>query len=369
MMRNRQAALLILPIAAMMLIPAAARAEVITVGSGGDHTTVTAAVAAAASGDVIDIFAGTYTEIGISVDKNLTIQGNGARDTILQAAATPGSDAGRIFDSIGATVVLQNLTIQNGSSSTAGGAIAMSTGTLEAYNVTFKDNETTSNQDGGVLEGAPSAFVTVENCLFEGNSADDDGGVFGKKIDSLVIRNSTFSGNTAGAGDPSVLYAHNGGPVEITNSTFVGNGDTGNSKVIMGNTSSQVTVESCLFMDNDGFGDADVTNVTYSISDLVDDLPDHATNHDGVVPSLIALGALADNGGQTDTHALGANSFAIDKGSNPAGLANDQRGPGYPRAVGQTDVGAFEVPEPATVGLIALGGVMLAARGRRRRSC
>jgi hypothetical protein len=83
----------------------------------------------------------------------------------------------------------------------------------------------------------------------------------------------------------------------------------------------------------------------------------------------IALGALADNGGQTDTYALLPGSVAIDAGSNPAGLTTDQRGSGYPRAVGQTDVGAFEVPEPATVGLIALGGAMLAVRGRRRRSC
>ena len=56
------------------------------------------------------------------------------------------------------------------------------------------------------------------------------------------------------------------------------------------------------------------------------------------------LGPLADNGGPTFTHALLAGSPAIDAGSNPAALANDQRGPGFSRVSGaQADVGAFEL--------------------------
>src|SRR5262249_43579291 len=57
------------------------------------------------------------------------------------------------------------------------------------------------------------------------------------------------------------------------------------------------------------------------------------------------LGPLASNGGPTFTHALLAGSPAIDKGANPAALANDQRGPGFPRVVGPAaDIGAFESP-------------------------
>ncbi len=55
------------------------------------------------------------------------------------------------------------------------------------------------------------------------------------------------------------------------------------------------------------------------------------------------LGALANNGGSTRTHALQAGSHAINAGSNPLNAPTDQRGAGYARAVGTApDMGAFE---------------------------
>ena len=53
-------------------------------------------------------------------------------------------------------------------------------------------------------------------------------------------------------------------------------------------------------------------------------------------------GPLQDNGGPTETHAIDFDSIAVDAGSNPAGLATDQRGY-WPRDVGGvTDIGAYE---------------------------
>ena len=50
--------------------------------------------------------------------------------------------------------------------------------------------------------------------------------------------------------------------------------------------------------------------------------------------------------GPTQTQALPASSPAIDAGNNslvPAGVTNDQRGPGFPRIFnGTVDIGAFE---------------------------
>jgi hypothetical protein len=57
------------------------------------------------------------------------------------------------------------------------------------------------------------------------------------------------------------------------------------------------------------------------------------------------LGPLTDNGGATPTHALGAQSVAINGGTMPnlGTFVNDQRGDGFPRWVGSSvDVGAFE---------------------------
>ena len=59
------------------------------------------------------------------------------------------------------------------------------------------------------------------------------------------------------------------------------------------------------------------------------------------------LGPLQDNGGLSRTHALLPGSPAINTGSNPLGLAYDQRGEGFPRVLnGAADMGAHETPSP-----------------------
>src|SRR5262249_4088242 len=64
--------------------------------------------------------------------------------------------------------------------------------------------------------------------------------------------------------------------------------------------------------------------------------------------ALLDLGDLANNGGPTQTIALGPGSAAIDEGLDttiaPYNLATDQRGSRYPRKFGTAvDIGAFEV--------------------------
>ena len=66
--------------------------------------------------------------------------------------------------------------------------------------------------------------------------------------------------------------------------------------------------------------------------------------------------ALADNGGPTRTHALARGSPAIDAGNNLLALANDQRGAGFPRAVGRHPISVLskavvDVAPPPVVAL------------------
>jgi hypothetical protein len=59
------------------------------------------------------------------------------------------------------------------------------------------------------------------------------------------------------------------------------------------------------------------------------------------------LGTLGFNGGPTRTQALLPGSPAILTGTNPLGLATDQRGTGFPRAssTGGVDIGAYELSQ------------------------
>src|SRR2546423_587902 len=66
-------------------------------------------------GDTVQVAAGTYTEHGITVDRNLTIAGDSAAATVVQAAATQASATERVFHiGTGTTVTISGLTIRNG---------------------------------------------------------------------------------------------------------------------------------------------------------------------------------------------------------------------------------------------------------------
>ena len=96
-----------------------------------------------------------------------------------------------------------------------------------------------------------------------------------------------------------------------------------------------------------------------------------------------SLGALANNGGQTDTHALLPGSRAIDKGAaatDPAtslAITTDQRGltrpsdnTSIPPAPGgnNSDIGAFEVQSLPTAASVSVGGRAVTSSGRGIRN-
>ena len=89
---------------------------------GVDCATIQACINAASPGDTITVPAGVYTEAGITVNKNLTINGSSAGSTIVQAHATAGAASNRVFVvNGGVTATLNRLIIRHGKSDRAGG--------------------------------------------------------------------------------------------------------------------------------------------------------------------------------------------------------------------------------------------------------
>jgi hypothetical protein len=105
--------------------------------SGCDYASIKAAIAAPTTldGDTLAIAAGTYTEAGITVDKSLTLQGEDAGTTMVQAAATPDTARARVFTITGAvTVTLQELTVRYGTRKWDEGGGIWNGGTLTLFN-------------------------------------------------------------------------------------------------------------------------------------------------------------------------------------------------------------------------------------------
>ena len=214
---------------------------------------------------------------------------------------------------------------------------------------------TTSTVSGNTaFAGGGGIFVnfgaSLTRSTVSGNTAGIDGA--GIKADTANLTNSTVSGNAASRNGGGVLVTQGG---DILNSTIVLNraGFFGGgvqvldgtvrvkNTIIANNVANNLGRDVLGLFDSQGHNLIRDPNSGNANTDFTDPL-----NRDvlGVDPRL---GALADNGGPTKTHALLAGSRAIDRGLNAGAPATDQRGVARPRdgdANGSliVDIGAFE---------------------------
>jgi len=223
--------------------------------------------------------------------------------------------------------------------------------------------------DNSVLESLGGDSTRGGGLMLANSSYDRQGpsGAMGARI-----VNSTISGNAATASVGAILVVGNVA-LELDNATVAGNvaaaTRTGGIALAFvptypptGSNTARPTLRlvSSIVADNAGTGGdiaatvsqfgALTVNATNSLIESICPPPNCTIsvfgtgNLLGVDPLLAPLG---DNGGLSRTHALLPGSPAINKGSNPLGFANDQRGDGFARTVGAgTDMGAFESASP-----------------------
>jgi hypothetical protein len=181
-----------------------------------------------------------------------------------------------------------------------------------------------------IVEGhGSSAYRTaIDNSTITDNIAV--GGAFGGvyAAGNTRVRNSTIAFNHAAiatyVGSPAGVGLHvHGSPVTLDLE----------SSIISNNTSGNGPSSNELVMDGNGTV-IGANNVVVSSSVP---LPP------GTIQSDPRLGPLRNNGGITKTRMPMQGSVAIDAGNDVAGASFDQRGNGYPRAVGAApDIGALE---------------------------
>jgi hypothetical protein len=178
--------------------------------SGCDYSSIKAAIAVSTTldGDTLAIAAGTYIEAGITVDKSLTLQGERAASTIVQAAAARGTAPDRVFAiPSGLTATLQGLTIQYGHVTgyyRYGGGL-INEGTLTLKDSIIRDNST--DYYGGGLHNAGTLAIT--NSIICGNSTSYDGGGlfnFGTlTLTASIVANNLDGGDCYNLGGGSII--------------------------------------------------------------------------------------------------------------------------------------------------------------------
>ena len=254
------------------------------------------------------------------INKDLTIQGN-------MPITVSGNNAVRVFVvNAGTFVTLDSLTIANGNTPGDGGGI-YNNGMLTVNNSTISGNSA-GNAGGGILN---NGTLTVNNSTLYGNSATGNGGggIFNNG-GTLTVNNSTLSGNNGGT-NYEQLYLGSG-TLNLGN-TIIANSLSPNDCVVDGGTFNDLGNN---LIEDTGTGACGLVNGVNG-------------NIIGFDPSL---GALANNGGSTRTHALLPGSLAINAGNCTSGPATDQRGATRPQDA-TCDIGAYEETGTLQCGIAA----------------
>ncbi|MEU9055030.1 choice-of-anchor Q domain-containing protein [Streptomyces sp. NPDC048384] len=302
----------------------------------------------------------------LNVDASTTIQGTGARSTVIDA-----NRLDRVFR-LRADTRMSDVTITGGRAvqrelpftDTGGGGIA------NGRHLTLRRVAVTGNSAGygGGIFNVPDSHLDLMESTVSGNAAGEAGGI--RFDDSGTMTNSTIADNrVTDPGDrPGSLGGYGGGidirglgTVRILNSTITRNSSTdggGGINIAPAYLDSlpapipdivdlplgRLTLRNSVVAGNTVDGAADDCEKAFatitSLGHNIDGDGSCRLTAAGDLPSRDPLvGGLADNGGPTDTVALLPGSLALDAADGCP--ATDQRGIARPQGAA-CDIGAYE---------------------------
>lgn len=199
------------------------------------------------TGDTLYLNPGTYNKTNqdsnITINKNITIQGNGPTDQII-IDAQKESNIFTIGDGFKVTFI--NITFINGYNND-GGAIYNGRSQITFINCIFTNNTATGG--GGAITSLYGS-ITIVNSSFIGNSANI-GGAIHHRGDNSTITNSTFISNNAGEGGAIRTFNSNLG---VFNSTFIDNHGSAGGGAIKNDNGNNVLISNSLFINNTALG-------------------------------------------------------------------------------------------------------------------
>lgn len=293
-------------IALLMLLTACAQANDLYVATTGSDTnpgtqalpfkTIQMGINTASAGDTLYVAAGTYSESLSWVAKDLTLQGAGASQTILDGtfAGQYSAARGLYTQGLSAASRIEGFTVSNfnfwGSEGTApGGGMYNDNSSLTVANCAFLQNTVNgipgSGGGGGMynLGGSP----TVTGCTFASNVTNGGIGGSGMLNDNSnpTITNCAFTMNYAtsyGGG----MYNNNCNPT-ITNCTFKTN--YAHFGAGMYNLGGNPTLTDCTF-DSNAYSDPSRRGLPDFGGGLFNDLSDAIVTHCDFLNNAAELG-------------------------------------------------------------------------------
>jgi uncharacterized repeat protein (TIGR01451 family)/CSLREA domain-containing protein/uncharacterized repeat protein (TIGR02543 family) len=291
-----------------------------------------------------------------------------SRSTFSESSALYG---GAIADFGGTTTVSASTFSSNtASSGTYGGGsfyIQESSTVLAVINSTFSGDSSSGN--GGSIYIYSGALL-VSSTTFSGGSSSNGGAIYTQIGAMTAIANSTFASNSASSKGGGIFNYQ--GDLLVTNSAFAGNGASSGGNLRLTNGSARLY--NSIFADSTNGGDCEANSSALAGLEVQNSLIEDGScgitgGVDGNLTGDPMLGALADNGGPTQTMLPQAGSPVIDAGDdalavegNGDPLVADQRGNGYDRIAGtHVDMGALEVRQTQLSLMVGANGSVGAA--------
>ena len=328
--------------------------------------------------DTINLPPGDYTltRSGAGEDGNSTgdldvlqplrINGGGARTTNIQAGTDKTNGIDRVLHVLasGRLIPLNGATVRYGQSPNGdGGGIKTDTAVnpVSLADVAITDNRARSG--GGI---SASSSINFNRATISGNTASlDGGGLHSTRTGQLT--NVTITGNTAASSGGGLLTRNEN--YTLINATVSHNSAPNGSNITKVPSIGAVTLFNTIVSDGSPGANCSGTilNGSTAISPNANNL-ESATNTCGFGsargsksgPSVNAhLGDLQNNGGSTDTRALGAQSAAIDAATDPSPAPEiDQRNLPRPKdgdgnGTALDDIGAYELQAPLNAAPVA----------------
>jgi hypothetical protein len=313
--------------------------------------------------DAIDNY-GTLTVSNCSLSGNSQLGGisNYSGGTATVTGSTFASNSGWAIGNTG-TLTVTDCLIESNTSNSGSGGISILGGAVMVSGSTFRNNRSLDSFEGGgaLYSGATTGTttVTVTNCTFESNSAQNNGGAIMEQfVGSVTVIGCTFHANSAASGGAVVgivklidcTLTSNSASVQgggfyalyasiVTDCTLSGNSaPTGGGISYYTATGSGVLLENTIVAGNHGGSGPDISGLVLdssaynlvgiddgSLSGLTDGVNGNQVGSPGS-PIDPLLGPLGDHGGPTQTMPLLAGSPALNAGDpDRAGMA-DQRG-------------------------------------------
>ena len=282
--------------------------------------------AAGTSDNAYHVLIGSGTDSTAVLDGFTVTAGNANDGTF------PDNYGGGMLNELGSPS-LMDVTFDVNAALDGGGGMYNYNSSPSLTNVTFSNN---GSPDGGGMTNTNNSTPNLAGVTFSGNSASYGGGM-SNNFSSPILTNVTFSGNSAAHGGG---MSNNSSSPILTNASFSTNTAVTSGGGMYNYTSSPVIRDSIFWGNGTEFDGATTTTINDSL--IQGGCPAGATCGGLFLMSDPLLGALADNGGLTQTRALGAGSPAINAGNNTTCAHTDQRGIARPQGAA-CDMGSYEL--------------------------